>query len=89
MSTARFSAYVRDYEPQLALEAGPQGLDVIERLLRQACAFLKPGGVVFLEIGHEQGEAMLALAGRLMPKARSITVRQDYRGQDRLLLVAI
>ena len=80
---------VRDYEPQLALEAGPQGLDVIQRLLRQASAFLKPGGVVFLEIGYEQGEAMLALAGKLMPKALSITVRQDYRGQDRLLLVAI
>ena len=80
---------VRDYEPQLALEAGPEGLDAVERLLRQAKAYLKPGGVVFLEIGHEQGEAMLELVGRLMPDARFVTVREDYRGQDRLLLAAI
>ena len=80
---------VRDYEPQLALEAGPEGLDVFERLLRQVHAHLNPGGVIFLEIAHDQGKAMLELVNRMLPQARYVTVRKDYHGHDRLLLAAI
>src|SRR5690606_34066466 len=42
-------ADVRDYEPRVALEAGPEGLDLIARLLDQAPGHLYPGGVIFLE----------------------------------------
>ena len=80
---------VRDYEPQLALEAGPEGLDLFERLLRQIPAHLKPGGVIFLEIAHDQGDAMLELVDQLLPDARYVNVRKDYQGHDRLLLAAI
>ena len=80
---------VRDYEPQLALEAGPDGLDTIERLLRQIPDYLNPGGVIFLEIGHDQGGAMIELVERLIPEVTFVTVREDYHGQDRLLLAAI
>jgi release factor glutamine methyltransferase len=86
---ARLSPGVRDYEPELALAAGPKGLDVIERLLAQAPEHLNPGGILFLEIGYDQGEAVLNLAHRLIPNARYIGLRQDYHGQDRLVTVAI
>lgn len=78
---------VRDYEPQLALEAGPEGLDVIQRLLQQATRYLQPNGVIYLEIGHDQGEAVRHLAHSFFPTAQHISVRQDYHGRDRLVTI--
>jgi len=45
---------VRDHEPALALDGGPDGLDVVRRLIRQAAPLLKPGGHLILEIGTAQ-----------------------------------
>lgn len=52
---------VRDYEPGSALFAGPEGLDVYRRLIRQAQAALKPDGWLLLEIGHGQRGAVAQL----------------------------
>jgi release factor glutamine methyltransferase len=82
-------ADVRDYEPRLALEAGPEGLDLIARLLDQAPGHLYPGGVIFLEIGADQGEAVLRLVKRLLPQANHISLRQDYHGYDRLVVIGL
>jgi len=49
---------VRDFEPHLALFAGAAGLDVIDRLLPQAKAALKPGGWLAMEIGKGQEESL-------------------------------
>ena len=42
---------VREYEPKVAVFAGPEGLDVYRRLVPQARARLKPGGWLVMEIG--------------------------------------
>lgn len=76
---------VRGYEPQIALEAGTQGLDVITRLLRQIPGHLKPGGAVILEIGYDQGQAVLNLVGQLLPQAQDVDLHQDYQGHDRMV----
>jgi len=47
---------VRDFEPPLALFAGANGLGVIDRLILQAEAALKPGGWLMMEIGKGQEE---------------------------------
>jgi release factor glutamine methyltransferase len=52
---------VRDHEPATALFAGPDGLDMYARLIPQACAALKPGGLLALEFGHGQRDALAAL----------------------------
>ena len=78
---------VRDFEPQLALEAGPEGLDAIEHLLQQVDNYLLPNGAVFLEIGHDQGEAVSRLAQRFFPDAQRVSIRQDYHGRDRLVTI--
>ncbi len=52
---------VRDHEPAAALFAGPDGLDVYRRLIPQARAALRPNGLLALEIGHGQREAMASL----------------------------
>src|SRR5687768_6718117 len=42
---------VKDHEPREALAGGPDGLDVVRRLLGESEAFLKPGGHLLIEIG--------------------------------------
>lgn len=78
-------ADVREYEPRTALVAGPAGLDVITRLLRQLPGRLKPGGLVVLEIGYDQGEAILELVERTLPQATQVDLRKDYQGHDRMV----
>ncbi|MGA2897128.1 MAG: peptide chain release factor N(5)-glutamine methyltransferase [Acidobacteriaceae bacterium] len=52
---------VRDHEPAAALFAGTDGLDVYRRLIPQARAALRPNGILALEIGQGQREAVAAL----------------------------
>jgi release factor glutamine methyltransferase len=52
---------VRDHEPATALFAGESGLDVYRRLIPQAHAALKPNGLLALEIGHDQQDAVASL----------------------------
>jgi release factor glutamine methyltransferase len=80
---------VREYEPQLALVSGPEGLDSIRRLLQDAPCYLRPEGLILLEIGHDQGAAVLELARTLLPQAQSIHLRQDYAALDRLVIIAL
>ncbi|MDA8257466.1 MAG: 50S ribosomal protein L3 N(5)-glutamine methyltransferase [Betaproteobacteria bacterium] len=42
------------HEPALALAAGPDGLDVVRRILAEAREYLNPGGVLAIEVGHNQ-----------------------------------
>lgn len=80
---------VRDYEPQVALEAGPKGLDSISRLLEQAPQYLNPNGIMFLEIGHDQAELVISMTEQLIPQARLVSLRQDYSGLDRLVTIEL
>jgi len=77
---------IREHEPRLGLDGGPDGLRLIERLLRDAPRYLKPGGALFAEIGEEQGDAALSLARACFPQALS-EVKQDLSGLDRVLVV--
>jgi len=79
-------AEIRQHEPRLGLDGGPDGLRIIERLLRQAPARLKPSGALFVEIGEEQGDAARALALASFPQAR-IEVERDLSALDRVLVV--
>jgi len=57
---AELHPQVRDYEPAQALFGGVLGLDIYRRLIPQAYAALKPGGLLALEIGHGQKDALAA-----------------------------
>jgi release factor glutamine methyltransferase len=52
------SVEVREFEPELALFAGDDGLEVYRRLIPNAFAALVPGGFLALEIGFGQAEAI-------------------------------
>src|SRR6185436_5332053 len=47
---------VRDYEPHLALDGGPDGLAVFDRLVARAPEYLEPGGYLLVEIGGTDQE---------------------------------
>ena len=77
---------IRCHEPRAALDGGPDGLRLIERLLQQAPGHLRPGGALILEIGHDQGAAVAGLARRAFPGG-AVAVRQDLAGLDRVVVV--
>lgn len=78
-------AEVRDWEPHSALFAGVGGMEVIRRLVAAAPDHLRPGGLLALEIGAAQGEAVAALI-RGVPAFAEPTVRPDLAGRDRIVL---
>ncbi len=52
---------VAGHEPAAALFAGADGLDEYRRIVPELPRLLAPGGIAAIEIGHEQGDAVLAL----------------------------
>jgi release factor glutamine methyltransferase len=81
---AGLAAGVRDYEPHRALDGGPDGLQVLGRLVAEAPRWLKPGGYLIVEIGSPQEvparERIVAQAGFELAK----TV-YDSAGHPRVL----
>lgn len=52
---------VREHEPETALFAGPEGLDIYRRLIPEAQHLLKAKGLLALEIGHGQRDSLAQL----------------------------
>jgi release factor glutamine methyltransferase len=77
------SAEVRR-EPQLALDGGPDGLDVVRRIAGEAPDRLVPGGVLALEIGDRQGPAVHSLLEAV--GYGSVRIERDLARHDRLAL---
>ncbi len=75
---------VSRYEPALALDGGPDGLDIVRRLLTQAPRVLAQDALVLLEIGADQGARASELARVALPDAR-VDVVQDLAGLDRII----
>ena len=76
---------VRDYEPRLALDGGPDGLRFLTMLLQQAPSVLVPGGRLLLEFTPEQAPALLELA-TAQPELSDPAVLKDLAGRPRVLV---
>lgn len=79
---------VTRFEPRLALDGGPDGLDLVRRLLAEAQPLCAPGALLLLEIGAGQGAAALAAVRTCWPNAVA-GVLPDYAGHDRVLRVEV
>ncbi len=76
---------VKDYEPRVALYAGADGLDVYRRISEKTDQFLKPDGLLLLEIGSTQGDAVKKLLERTNLFS-TIEIQKDLSGRDRVVL---
>ena len=75
---------VREFEPDEALFAGEQGLDAYRALAPQLPRLLSEGGLVAVEIGHDQAEAVSALLARDGLHAK---VANDFADRPRAVLL--
>jgi release factor glutamine methyltransferase len=73
---------VRDYEPEIALFGGDDGLDVYRRLVPEAARLLAPGGWLVMELGHTSSEAV---AGMLNSWS-DVETRKDLAGLPRVII---
>jgi release factor glutamine methyltransferase len=76
---------VREYEPQSALMAGDDGLRDIRQIIDVAAERLKPGGTLFMEIGHTHGDAVAELIGQFP----SLTLSRISTDLQRIPRVAV
>ena len=82
---ADMPAEIADFEPTLAFDGGPFGVRILQRLVREAPRFLRPGGWLAFEVGLGQGPAVVK---RLTPAAGFDEVRcvADENAQTRAIL---
>lgn len=76
---------VRDFDPPLALDGGPDGLAIYRKLSFEVGKVLKPKGLLFLEIGYDQKKEVCVI----FEKTDSFTFLSsfsDLGGHDRVLL---
>jgi len=74
---------VRDHEPRLALDGGPDGLDAYRQLAPEILRVLKPGGMFAVEIGYDQSadvETLFRQAG-----ASNVRTIKDLSTHDRVV----
>ncbi len=72
------------FEPRAALASGPDGLDAIRVITRDAPAHLVPGGWLLVEHGYEQGPAVRALFAAA--GLQSVATERDLEQRDRVTL---
>lgn len=75
---------VDQYEPSIALYSGPEGLDAIREIVENAGNYLKPNGVLVLEIGFDQADAVRELLTK--HGYAHIEIRRDVFGNDRIAI---
>ncbi|MBM4011330.1 MAG: peptide chain release factor N(5)-glutamine methyltransferase [Planctomycetes bacterium] len=75
---------VRDHEPRSALVAGPTGVEVVERLARQAVERLAPGGWLLVEIGSAVAAAAEGVIAAVVGLEPAPTLK-DLAGLPRIV----
>ncbi len=81
------SIEVREHDPRLALDGGPDGVRPYRAIAREAASFLKPEGVVLLEIGTGQGAAVTDIFAEAGFGA--IQVEHDLNEHERMIVARI
>jgi len=79
---ARLATDVRDYEPHLALDGGPDGLDLYRKLFEQLAAWPKLPQAIFCEIDETHTASFPDLVQSVWPTAQ-VTISQDLAGLTR------
>ena len=76
---------VRDFEPEMALIAGPIGTEIGAAIIKQASVFLKKGGALIMEMGIGQAETYSVIV-RETGNYKTPEIVKDLAGIDRVLV---
>jgi release factor glutamine methyltransferase len=79
---------VREWEPAAALFSGGDGLTLIRELVTEAPGYLRPGGLLALEIGADQADEVSRLI-RGTGRYGEPVVRLDFAGRDRIVMAEL
>jgi len=79
----RLQPEILNYEPRLALDAGPDGLDLIRRLVPMAASRLVPGGWLIFEFGDGQAAGVRTIVDA-EPLLELVGLRDDLAGIPRV-----
>ena len=79
-------ASVLTYEPHDALFADNQGLAIYQKIAEGLAAHLTPQGRAYFEIGYKQGQQVVDIMQKALPKS-TVTLKQDFAGLDRMVRV--
>jgi release factor glutamine methyltransferase len=79
----RLQPEIRLYEPVRALDGGPDGLDVIRRLVPEAAGRLRPGGWLLFEFGYAQADGVREIISAA-PTLEFVDLRADLAGIPRV-----
>lgn len=74
---------VKDYEPRMALDGGKDGLDFYRTISIEGKKYLKQGGYILFEIGHDQREAVMHIL--IESGYMEIGYKKDLSGIDRIV----
>ncbi len=74
---------VRDHEPRMALDGTEDGLHFYRRIIKEAGKHLVNSGMLFFEVGYDQGQAVSELMRT--EGYHEVQVVQDYAGLDRVV----
>ena len=80
---AALAPEVREYEPEVALSPGADGLSAYRAIIGQGRRFLHPGGALIVECGAQQGAAVAALFEE--HGFAGVTTGKDLAGIDRIV----
>jgi release factor glutamine methyltransferase len=77
---------VKDYEPKIALDGGPDGLDLCKRILKRASDYLNHGGALAMEIGYRQAKPLVGWI-RQQKLPWEVRFKHDLAGIERVAVL--
>ena len=77
------SVEVEKYDPLIALDGGKDGLDFYRIIEKNLSEYLKPEGVLVLEIGYDQADDIKKLFAEY-----KVIIKKDYAGNDRVAIIS-
>ena len=78
--------YNLKYEPKLALDGGKDGLKFYRIIIEEGYKYLKPKGIIALEIGYDQKQEVINIANKSQ-KYKKTVCKQDLFGNDRIVIL--
>ncbi len=79
---AELAEEILGYEPHLALDGGPDGLEVARRIMQEAVEWLAPGGVLLMELDERRVEDTVIEMQRWYEDVRTVS---DLAGRNRIV----